>query len=306
VDGGALDPPLAYNRRTLIQSAATGKTWLGGGLRKAEGAALAFFTYTAVLSLLYPLPPVARLLSLAAPPLLLMAWCWAAAQPSVSIQRARDWTLPAAVLAGYWQMGWFAQSRATSWEQTFLAWDRLLLDTWGLRTLLEQRAPFLPWLLELSYLLLYVIPPTCLAVLYRRRAWKLADRYLFTLAAGTFTAYALLPALPLESPRLAFAGQDLPSAHSLWRDTNVWILDRLDISTSVFPSGHVAVAFSSAFGIKRALPGDLTLFASFFGLACSVYLATIYGRYHYAADGLASIGISLAIWRLCEILQPSA
>ena len=29
-----------------------------------------------------------------------------------------------------------------------------------------------------------------------------------------------------------------------------------------------------------------------------VFMATIYGRYHYAADGLASIVLSVGAWRL--------
>ena len=121
-----------------------------------------------------------------------------------------------------------------------------------------------------------------------------------TFALGTLLAYALLPYFPVESPRIVFAGQDLPNVGTIWHTVNVWILDRLDISTSVFPSGHVAVAFSSAFGMKRALPERPEFFIGFLFAAVLVFLATIYGRYHYAADGVASIVISLATWFACE------
>ncbi len=286
--------------------ASTGKAWLGTKLRTSEWMAASFFVYTAALSALYPLGFSARLASLAAPFFVVMLVATAARFHDATTDRARDWIIPASVLAAYWQMGWFAQSHDTGWQSTWLSWDRLLLDQWGLRTLLEQRLPFLPWILELSYLCLYLIPPACLVTLYQRRAWNCIDRYLLTFVAGTLITYGLLPVIPVESPRLAYAGQDLPAIHSVWRDINVWILDHLDISTSVFPSGHVAVAFSSAFGIKRALPGDPKLFAFFLGLACSVYLATIYGRYHYVIDGLASILISLVTWGLCDLIQHSA
>lgn len=284
-------------------SAAVGKVWFGTRVRTSEWMVVSFFVYTAVLATVRPLNLGARLLSLAAPLLLVLLATAASRYNSSTAQRARDWAIPASVLTGYWQMGWFAQSHDTVWQKVWLSWDRRLLDQWGLRILLEHGLPFLPWLLELSYLLLYLIPPACLVALYQRRAWNRIDRYLLTFAAGTLVTYALLPVIPVESPRLAFAAQDLPAAHSAWRDINVWILDRLDISTSVFPSGHVAVAFSSAFGIKRALPDDLKLFAFFLALACSVYLATIYGRYHYAVDGLASIIISLVTWGVCDIVQ---
>lgn len=275
-----------------------------GELRGAERVTLTFYVYTALLALIYPIAAWSRIVSFLAPVLLFAFWTWAARRDGSGMLRVRDWTIPAAVVCGYWQMGWFAQSHTTDLESTWISWDRQVLNAWGLRTLMEQ-VPSLPWLLELCYLLLYIVPPLCLAVLYQRRAWKQIDTYLLTFAAGTLAVYALLPAIPAASPRLAFAGQDVPAIHSVWRDINVFILDHLDISTSVFPSGHVAVAFSSAFGIKRALPGDHTLFLLFLGLACCVYVATIYGRYHYAVDGLASIGISMVTWRVCDALDPA-
>lgn len=282
----------------------TGTFWRWGELRAAERVTLAFYGYTALLALIYPISVWSRAISVAAPLLLCTFWMWAARQPGSAMLRVRDWTIPAAVVCGYWQMGWFAQSHMTELERTWLGWDRQVLDVWGLRTFLEH-VPVLAWFLELCYLLLYIVPPACLAVLYQRRAWKQVDKYLLTFASGTLAVYALLPAIPAASPRLAFAAQDVPAIHSVWRDVNVFILDRLDISTSVFPSGHVAVAFASAFGMKRALPGDHTIFLVFFCLACGVYVATIYGRYHYAVDGLASFGISLVTWRVCDRLDPA-
>ena len=110
----------------------------------------------------------------------------------------------------------------------------------------------------------------------------------------------------MQSPRLAFAGQDLPHVQTLWRAVNVWVLDRLDISTSVFPSGHVAVAFSSAFGLKRALPERPGMFIAILAVAAAVFAATVYGRYHYAIDGIASIGVCLAAWGACEAYERAA
>jgi membrane-associated phospholipid phosphatase len=187
----------------------------------------------------------------------------------------------------------------------WIGWDRVLLDQWGLRAVMD-RVPMLAWVTELSYLCLYLIPPACLATLHFKRAWNRTDRFLLVFAAGTFLTYTLLPVIPVESPRLAFSGQDLPAVTSVWREANVWILDHLDISTSVFPSGHVAVAFSSSFGMRQAMPGHLTLFLFLLCLACCVYLATVYGRYHYAVDGVASLLICLVTWGICALVQPEA
>ena len=83
---------------------------------------------------------------------------------------------------------------------------------------------------------------------------------------------------------------------SFWRAINIWLFEHCDISTSVFPSGHVAVAFSSAFGLLRAMPERRWLSSSVFAIAIIVVVATVYCRYHYAVDGLASIGISIFAW----------
>ena len=98
-------------------------------------------------------------------------------------------------------------------------------------------------------------------------------------------------------------GQDLPEHMSVFRAINMWLLERCDISTSVFPSGHVAVAFSCAFGLLRALPEERWAYFSAFIAAFIVFTATIYCRYHYAADGLASILITGAGWRVTEALD---
>jgi membrane-associated phospholipid phosphatase len=66
----------------------------------------------------------------------------------------------------------------------------------------------------------------------------------------------------------------------------------------VFPSGHVAVGFSAAFAMWLAVPAHRGLGWTLLAGAVVVWITTIYGRYHYAADGLASFvvtGASIAL-----------
>jgi membrane-associated phospholipid phosphatase len=269
--------------------------------RPGEVIVIGFFCYTALLSLHYTASLPGKVLA-ALLPILLFALAGLETNRTRRVTSiARDWSVPVAVLSGYWQMGLFAGHHFSPWQDTFLGWDRFLLGTVGLRTAIEAVGPVVPSFLEFSYSLLYTIPGVCIAILYVKGARSRIDKFLETFALGTLLAYALLPALPVASPRLAFAGMDLPNVQVFWRGLNVWLLDHLDIGTSVFPSGHVAVAFSSALGFRRALPESRGIFVALLAVALSVYLATIYGRYHYAADGLASIGISIAAWGLCEV-----
>jgi membrane-associated phospholipid phosphatase len=269
--------------------------------RTAERVVLTFFVYTAVLSLAYGLSPLKCAIAILTPMMVFALACAESCWGSTRWSIAREWLLPGTVIGGYWQMGWFSSGHNAHWETTWLGWDRVILETWGLRQLAEHSLTFIPGLLELSYLLLYAIPPVCLGILYWRRARLQVDRFLVVFAMGTLTVYALLPLVAVQSPRLAFPGQDLPAAQGIWRGINVWILDHLDISTSVFPSGHVAVAFSCAFGMKRALPDSRLVFGFLLFAALLVFSATIYGRYHYAVDGFASIVICAVCWGLCHV-----
>jgi len=259
-----------------------------------------YFAYTAALSFVLGLDTWQRLTCLAVPFCLFALASLETAHTRTATGIARDWAVPVAVLAGYWQMGWFARPHDNSWERKWLHGDRYLLDS-GLRSSIESLSWAGPWILELSYLLLYAIPPACIALLYWRRERLHVDRFLTVFALGTLTAYALLPLIAVQSPRTVFPGQDLPSFPTIWRSINAWILNHLDISTSVFPSGHVAVAFSSALGIRRVLPGSPRHFGFFLALAILVYAATVYGRYHYAADGAASILICLVASRAADV-----
>jgi membrane-associated phospholipid phosphatase len=93
---------------------------------------------------------------------------------------------------------------------------------------------------------------------------------------------------------VVFAGTDLPAVDTMVRSWNVWILDAADIHSSVFPSGHVTVAFSAAFAMLLALPDRRRVGWILMGIGVLVLVDTVYGRYHYAADGLAGLAISAA------------
>lgn len=292
--------PLGANDRRAVVGMAPISFWLAH-CRLGEGVVISFFSYTAALSLYFSLSPPRKLLAALLPITFFLMACAATCYNRRSASIARDWAVLAAVLCGYWQMAWFGGRYADAWQSTFLSWDRFLLNTLGLRHSIEWCGAAVPWLLEFSYTSLYAIPPICIVILYWKGARLEVGRFLQTFALGTLTAYALLPLFRVDSPRLAFPGQDMPGVDVFWRTINVWVLTNLDIGTSVFPSGHVAVAFSSAFGFRRALPGSRSIFYGLLMAASLVFLSTIYGRYHYAADGLASIAISVAAWLACEI-----
>jgi membrane-associated phospholipid phosphatase len=130
------------------------------------------------------------------------------------------------------------------------------------------------------------------AVFYHHRKRERLDDAYSILLFGTLTTYALYPFFPSEPPRSVFPTADLPMMSSL-RLLNLWIVGGYGIHTSVFPSGHSAAAFSAAFAVMKLLPekpwpGRILLI-----LAILIALATVYGRYHFAADTVAGLFMAL-------------
>jgi hypothetical protein len=269
-------------------------------LRGCEKVALAYFIYLPCLGLIRRLS-IGPLLLLAFVPAALWA-IWQVQSRSAwrPVEFARDWWPLGLILAGYWAIGWFATPPREALQIELVKMDRVLLYDAHLQALIEAAGALGPAILATVYLLLYAIPPACLGILYACGARSQAPRFLLLVFAGTFATYALLPYVPVVAPRLAFPGADLPHYSGISRRFTIWLLDRLDISTSVLPSGHVAVALSSALGMFAALPRRPVFGWCALGLAALVYLATFYCRYHYAVDGLISVVVVCAVCRIAS------
>jgi len=274
--------------------------------RSAERIAIAYFLFTATLGTVYGLSRGRLAMAWTLPVLL---WAVGALERRYSRRWSsmlRDWVPLFLTLIGYWQVDWFADPAKPRFDHLWIGFDRLLLNGLGLRAGIESLGGLMPSALEFIYLCMYALPLLCMAALYLTGARRHANRFLFTFFLGTFTAYALLPFFPTASPRVAFATVDLPNYGSVWRTINIWLLDKCDITTSVFPSGHVVAAFASGFGLLRAVPEQRRLWASVFAVATLVFVATVYCRYHYAADGIASIGIAALAWLVSGALDDDA
>lgn len=206
----------------------------------------------------------------------------------------RDWAPLPFLLLAYWNVDFAAKTRTDyAFELRWIGIDKLLLNDWHGREAIEYFGSLVPTVLEFCYLILYAVPPLLLGAVYLLGGRRRVDPFLFTVFAGTLLTYTLLPLFPSASPRLVFPGQDLPSAVTIFRRINMWLLDNWDIRTSVFPSGHVTVAFSSAFAAMVALPERRWLGRLLLVFATLVALNTVYARYHFAVDGAAGLAISL-------------
>jgi membrane-associated phospholipid phosphatase len=273
-------------------------------MRVSEWIVAAFFTWTSVLAVTLPISAAMRARTLLANSLVLLVYLLLfRVQKYEWGQILRDWVPQALMILAYKQMGWFAPSQHTNLlEHDWIVWDRLILDTLGGRAALESLGPVLPILLELSYSLVYAVPPVTMGILYALRLRHRADTLLTIYLLGLFLCYAQFPFWPSEPPRAVFPGQDMPTVYTPVRAFNLWLVGNYGIHTSVFPSAHVSGAFAATMALAYLVPRRRKLLLGYFAYATLVAIATVYGRYHYAVDAVGGFVVGVAAGPLGAVL----
>jgi membrane-associated phospholipid phosphatase len=267
-------------------------------LRASEWIFVAFFTYIAVVSHWFPNRP-----NLHHQPLVILVLVTGGlvavalleqGRSAKPVSYLRDFLPPVVTLLAFREMEYFLPfSFDNHLETVWIVWDRLLLDSWHLRVAIESLGWLIPSYLELCYLLVYGLPFYCVAILYWTNRRARVDCFFVIYLVGTLVAYSLFPFFPSRPPRLVFPNLDQPAVHTVLRRINLDILSAATIHVGVFPSAHVSSAFSAVWGMFLALPRRKAFAWTLLIYAISVSIATIYGRYHYAADVAAGFAVSL-------------
>lgn len=210
-----------------------------------------------------------------------------------AIGMVRDWLPIPLTLGAFREMELFVPvTYPHAFEQTWIRWDAWLLRTCHLHGAIQAAGTLIPSYLELCYFFVYGVGAYCVAVLYLQGRRASVNRFLTIYLVGTLSAYAMFPFFPSEPPRFAFPNI-APPVDTWIREVNLWLLRHATIHSGVFPSAHVSSTFSCAWAMFLVLRERKRFGWGLVFYALSVSMATIYGRYHYAADVAAGFAVSL-------------
>ena len=269
-----------------------------GDFRTSEIVSLSYFLFLALLAWARPVPWRARGIVTA------VALCVAAAVrltmrvPSPVAESLRDWLPVVLLVLGYWTPGALVSGTNVQFERWLRAVDARLFDAGVGRGLLKAPGP-LKALLEASYATVYPLVPLSFGLVVTADLYSEVDRFWTTVLSAEFVCYGLLPWLPTRPPRTV--EQHANRSRSAASRLNRWVLDRFSNQWNTFPSGHVAGSLACALAVTPVLP---TAGAILMALAILIAVASVAGRYHYAADALAGWGVAVgcfAVVRLCGV-----
>lgn len=212
--------------------------------------------------------------------------------PRVAGSVIRDW-LPALLMPMvYWQAGWFSGRVNKNFQLKLQRLDRKLLEGWMWTMAAKSSYRWVAAALELAYVSCYVLVPLGLAVLYLAGLQRHATEYWSVALLATYPCYVFTAFFPTHPPRIIEANP----AHRVTgkiRRFNLWMVGRFTTQLNTFPSAHVTATLGSSLVLLHFLP---TIGVAFVLVSIGIALGAVLGRYHYAADVLLAVALSVAVY----------
>lgn len=216
--------------------------------------------------------------------------------PPLVVQVTGDFHILASILLIFENLGPFVRAVSpVDRDAWLLAGDRAFLGTDPTRALEVISTPFLSDVLTVFYALYFFHPLALAAFVWVRdrkamgHAGPEFHRTAFLIVLTFYVSYSGFFLVPAVGPRytVAHAGPLPRGAVSAAIDTT---LDRLETNKrDVFPSGHTMVTFAVVLlAARRSRPLALV----FLLFSIPLWLATVYGRYHYVVDVLAGFALT--------------
>ena len=266
-------------------------------MRSSEWVIAVYFAYLIVAAVGRRLVPVQRRMRIASVGAAALAavGLLASLRGSPALQGVRDWAPGLFLLLGYWLPGLFYTAPNDRLERWLMRVDARLFALKPVAGIATRAPRAALELLELSYLSCYALVPAIFIILYVSADRAAGIRFWRAVLLSEFICYGLLPWLPSRPPRTLERDAPIDRRGLTARCMNLWVLKRVSIQVNTFPSGHVAGSLIAAMIAWTVTPvlGMATMF-----IALMITVATVMGRYHYAADAVFGALVAVAIFAL--------
>lgn len=253
-----------------------------------------FFAYLMVLAIHRPLPHRHRLRVLA-----IGAACAGLAvmlsqlRLSPVLQVLREWTPVVYLVQGYWLCGLFFQRPMPGAERRLVEIDRTVFRLFRITEILIHGPRIVLEYFEFTYLLAYPLVPVSFALFLAFGGRSAVDSFWATVLIAAYGAYGVLPWIQTRPPRTLERASPREGRHFFFRRLNASVLHHASVQVNTFPSGHVSVVVATTLAVATvsSLAG-----LAFGGVAASITIATVLGRYHYTADSVIGVILGIVAW----------
>ncbi len=187
------------------------------------------------------------------------------------------------------------------WFDSWLIhFDRALFGVYPWEWLARFATPALTDFMQFAYMTYFLALIVLPAILYARGERRAFWTVLTSMAIAHYAVYVISVLLPVQSPFHAFpALQHAPLAGGPVTGL-INLIERFGrVRGAAFPSAHVAGAFAALLGAWRYRRWLFWVHLPLFAL---MVVSTVYGRYHYAADGLAGLLVGVIAFRAAHRL----
>jgi membrane-associated phospholipid phosphatase len=150
----------------------------------------------------------------------------------------------------------------------------------------------------LSYFSYYFLMPVMGAALYFKNKIKEFDQFLLVCAVAFYISYLGFIFMPVEGPRYAISDlHNVELVGIIFTPLAQYVIKIAGLHGGCMPSSHVAVALVV---MIYALRHTKVLAWIFTPLIISLFIGTVYGRFHYFLDVVAGILVGLLALLVCE------
>ncbi|MCK5833820.1 phosphatase PAP2 family protein [bacterium] len=181
----------------------------------------------------------------------------------------------------------------------FAHWDQILFKCQPFIDFAKNcSGAFFSELMHIGYFSYFILIPLVPLIWWFKNNQEKSEFRFFQLIFLYSIFFSLFIILPVQGPRI-----QIIEAISMERPGFIfapffeWLFRAADIAGAAFPSSHCGIATVVLASAVEDFPKLAPLIGLFVGL---LYMATVYGRFHYAVDVAYGVGLGL----ICFIISP--